>query len=410
MGQHQRRPAGHHRLQRGPQARLGRLVEVGGRLVQHEDRGVAHDRAGDREAPPLAAAEAQAVLADAGPIAVGQRVDEVRELRGLERPAGPLVRQVGVGQGEVVADRRVEQVDALGHDGEQRAGVVRGDLPEVATADPDPALRVRLEPEQQLHQRRLARAARPHDREPPACRDRERQVVDDVARAARVAEAEAVDLEPEGRGRGAGSAGSTTAGRASISSNSRPPAASVASSRCTAAASGPTASNVAIAASGSTASSTGSIVPSWTQPIPSQSSDGRAQPGHQRGPARGGGPDRRQARRRAVHRARRPQQPRPVGLVAVERREVRDAPHGVERERGRERARGDPLARPRPRGEPHDRRQDEPRGDREGQQHPAGERLDPAQQHAAERDRAPPRRSAAWPRRRTPPPASRCRP
>ncbi len=152
MGQHERRAARHHGLERGPQAGLGRRVEVGGRLVQHEDRGVADDRAGDREAPPLAAAEAQAVVADPRPVAVGQGVDDVRELGRLERPSGAVVRQVGVRQCEVVADRRVEQVDPLGDDGDRRPDRVLRQPAQLAAADPDLAGRVVVEAEEQLDQ------------------------------------------------------------------------------------------------------------------------------------------------------------------------------------------------------------------------------------------------------------------
>ena len=65
-----------------------------------------------------------------------------------------------------------------------------------------------------------------------------------------------------------------------------------------------------------------------------------------------------------------------------------DATDGVEREGRRQRARGDPFACGIPRGDPDEPRQDQPRGDREGQQDPAGDGIDPAQQHAAEGDRA----------------------
>ena len=74
---------------------------------------------------------------------------------------------------------------------------------------------------------------------------------------------------PSGGDEGAG--GSTTSGLASMTSNSRAPAASVASSRWTAAASGPIASKVAIAASGSVASSTSGTDPRRTASIPTHS-------------------------------------------------------------------------------------------------------------------------------------------
>ena len=43
-----------------------------------------------------------------------------------------VVADVGVGEREVVADRRVEQVDPLGDDAEQPPDVVRAQLPNIA--------------------------------------------------------------------------------------------------------------------------------------------------------------------------------------------------------------------------------------------------------------------------------------
>ena len=112
--------------------------------------------------------------------------------------SGPLVGQVRVGEREVVADRRVEQVDALERDREHRPDVVRGQLPHLAAAQPDLTGGIGLEPEQQLDQGRLAGAARADDREPAARRDRERQVVDDVAPPGVVREPEVADVQADG--------------------------------------------------------------------------------------------------------------------------------------------------------------------------------------------------------------------
>ena len=72
VGQDERRPAGHHGLERRPQSSLRRGIEVGRRLVEHEDRGIADEGTRDRQAPALAAAQAYAVLADPRRVAVGQ--------------------------------------------------------------------------------------------------------------------------------------------------------------------------------------------------------------------------------------------------------------------------------------------------------------------------------------------------
>ena len=62
-------------VQRLLHARLGLVVERRGRLVEQQDRRVAHDGAGDREALALAAGQGHAVLAD-------RRVVALRLLRG----------------------------------------------------------------------------------------------------------------------------------------------------------------------------------------------------------------------------------------------------------------------------------------------------------------------------------------
>ena len=110
-----------------------------------------------------------------------------------------LVGHVRVGQGEVVADRRVEQVDPLGHDAEQAPGVVGPQLAEVAAADEDLALREVPEPEQQVDERRLARAARADDRQAAAGRHREADVVQDRPAAGVVAEGDAPDVHGQAR-------------------------------------------------------------------------------------------------------------------------------------------------------------------------------------------------------------------
>ena len=78
------RPATNGR-QRCHEALLGDRVEIGGRLVEDEDRRVLDDRPGDREPASLAAAQPVAVGADSGVVAVRQRGHDVVE---LGHPAG----------------------------------------------------------------------------------------------------------------------------------------------------------------------------------------------------------------------------------------------------------------------------------------------------------------------------------
>ncbi len=85
---------------------LGLGVERARRLVEDEHRRVAQDRAGDRDALLLAAGEAVAALADDGVVAVGQRRDEVVDLRGARGRLELLVGRVGPGEAQVLARSR----------------------------------------------------------------------------------------------------------------------------------------------------------------------------------------------------------------------------------------------------------------------------------------------------------------
>ena len=79
----------HHLGERCLHARLGFVVERRGRLVEQQDRRVAHDGAGDRQALALAAGQRQPVLADRRVVAVRLLADELVGLRDLCAPARP---------------------------------------------------------------------------------------------------------------------------------------------------------------------------------------------------------------------------------------------------------------------------------------------------------------------------------
>ena len=81
-------------------------VQAGGRLVEHEHRRVAHERAGDREALALAAGERAAALAEPRVVAVGQRRDERRARPPRARPPRSR-RRVAPGRPWAIASRTV---------------------------------------------------------------------------------------------------------------------------------------------------------------------------------------------------------------------------------------------------------------------------------------------------------------
>ena len=88
---------------------LGRGVHRGGRVVEDQDARVGQQRARDREALALAAAERQPALADARVVAVGQPLDELVRLRAPRRQLDLLARGVRPRVGDVLVHRRREQ-------------------------------------------------------------------------------------------------------------------------------------------------------------------------------------------------------------------------------------------------------------------------------------------------------------
>src|SRR5262249_12844015 len=191
--------AGHQ----GAEARLDRgldlAVERGGRLVEHQHRGILEDDAGDGDALALAAGKLDAALAD---------------LRGVAAPALPVLELedelVGMGElrgahdlglgrlraavADVVADRAVQKRCVLGDHGDLRAQALLGDRRDVLPVD-QPAAGVEVEEaQQQVDERRLAGAGAPDQPDLLAGAHGQGQAVDDSGGAA-VAEAYALEAD-----------------------------------------------------------------------------------------------------------------------------------------------------------------------------------------------------------------------
>ena len=101
---------------------------------------------------------------------------DVADARGLEDLASRL--RVGVAVGDVVVDRAAEQPRILQHHAGALAQIVAGHRPSVDTVDGDRARVDVVEPHDQVHQRRLARAGRPDDRDHVAGLGHQRQLLD----------------------------------------------------------------------------------------------------------------------------------------------------------------------------------------------------------------------------------------
>ena len=136
---------------------LGERVERRGRLVEHEQVRMAQQRARDRQPLLLAARDLHAAFADhrvEAPVGARQQA--------VARRLAQHVEALGVGrrrvhEQQVLADRAGEELRVLGDEADPLAQRVEIDLVagDAVVEDP-PGLRA-VEPDQQLHQRRLAR-------------------------------------------------------------------------------------------------------------------------------------------------------------------------------------------------------------------------------------------------------------
>ena len=155
-------------------------VEPGHRLVQDEHGGVADQGTGDGDALALPAREGRPALADHRVVAVLQLANEFVRVRRPRRRRDLLQRRLGLAVGDVLADGGPEQQRLLQHDADvapQRGALV---LPQVAAVDQDGAALRLVQPQDQAHDRGLAGPRHPHQREPLAGRDAERDVAQHV--------------------------------------------------------------------------------------------------------------------------------------------------------------------------------------------------------------------------------------
>ena len=142
-----------------------RRVEIGGRLVQDHERGVAEECARERDPPDLAGRERPAAVADDRLVAVRQPAHEAVGAGLGGRLAHGRVRRAGVAQADVVGDRPAEERRPLRDPGHLRPPGSRIALREVDPADGHaPGGRLRQEQEQR-RDRALPRPARARQRD-----------------------------------------------------------------------------------------------------------------------------------------------------------------------------------------------------------------------------------------------------
>ena len=161
------------------EAALGAVVHGAGRLVEHQDRRIEQQRAGDRDRLALAAGQALAALADVQVEAQRMARDEVLDAGDARRAQHRLVVGERRAERDVVAHRAMEQEHVLQHAADAAAQVGRVDLAQIGAVDQHRALIGLVEPEHQLLDRGLAGADAADQADPLARLDHE----GDAARA-----------------------------------------------------------------------------------------------------------------------------------------------------------------------------------------------------------------------------------
>ncbi len=141
------------------QRQLALAVEVGGRLVEQQQRRLAQEGAGEADALRLASGEAAGALADAGSHSLRQLQGDLQQAGVLGGNQDPLRRGPGRRQPHVLLDRAGEQRRPLRHPGDPAPPFVGVDVAQVDAAAGDRPLVGFGQPRQQRDQGRLAAAA-----------------------------------------------------------------------------------------------------------------------------------------------------------------------------------------------------------------------------------------------------------
>ena len=198
VGEDEGGAARHQAFERLLDDRLVLRIHRAQRLVEHQDGGVAEDRAGDRDPLALPAGEPHPAFADHRPVAVRQPLDELVGVRGPRRRGELLAGRVGPAEAKVVLDRAVEEDRVLVDDRDPPVDVVGGEAAEVAPADAHRA-RVRIvEAKQQADDRGLAGPARPDEPDPLPGLDPEVEAPMGGAAGAGIGEPDPLELHRRG--------------------------------------------------------------------------------------------------------------------------------------------------------------------------------------------------------------------
>ena len=167
--------------------RAGR-VEMGGGLVEQQDRRRAQERPGQGDFLPLPGGQAACPLGQDGVVAAIQPPDEVIGPRQARRGHDVLSPGAGLPQGDIVGDGRGEQVRVLRDPGDLAQPAIGRNLIESCVANRNGPAGWCGEPEQQGQQRAFPRAAGAGQDDVFARLDGQADAVQSGPVAARVAE------------------------------------------------------------------------------------------------------------------------------------------------------------------------------------------------------------------------------
>ena len=141
-------------------------IEIGIRLVQHDQERIAIERARQRDALALAGRKHGAGFADLGVVAFRQPHDHVVHAGGLRRRDHRLGRRVGLEARDVLRHRAGEQLDVLRQIADVRAELGRCPLVECRAVETHLAAHRGPDADDHACERGLARGARPDDAQP----------------------------------------------------------------------------------------------------------------------------------------------------------------------------------------------------------------------------------------------------
>src|SRR6185295_15431466 len=189
------------------------LVERRRRLIEQQQRGIADDRARDRDALALPARQRVAALTDRRVVFLRQAHDVAVNLGLARRCLDLLVAGAFLAEPDVLPDRHVEQHVLLEHDRHATTQRLAGHAADIDAVDRHPPLVRRVKAQDQVEQRALARAAGTDDRDTLADAELEAEIVEHRRLAAFVGEGDAVEGDVVGDARQIGRARAIGAAR-----------------------------------------------------------------------------------------------------------------------------------------------------------------------------------------------------